>query len=62
MYPGTLFVPRHSSTAAPGLLRRSSTVAPGLLRHSSTAVPQLAGPVAGPVKILPQFESFYTLP
>ena len=29
-------------------------------RGSFTVVPQRAGPVAGPVRIVPQFESFYT--
>ena len=38
---------RHSSTAAPGYILRQ---------------PQLAAAVAGPVRILPQFESFYTNP
>ena len=28
----------------------------------ATAAPQLAGPVAGPVRIVPLFESFYTFP
>ena len=31
-------------------------------RGSLTAVPQHAGPVAGLVRIAPQFESFYTFP
>ena len=46
--------------------RRKQPFPSGLLWHSSTAVPgyllpqpQLAAAVAGPVRILPQFESFY---
>ena len=40
-------LPRHSSTAATGYILQQ---------------PQLAAAVAGPVRILPQFESFYTNP
>ena len=31
-------------------------------RGSFTVAPQRASPVAGPVRIVPQFESFYTVP
>ena len=63
--PGALLLQHSSSTAASPLLRRpiaiamvSSTAAPGNLLQW----PQLAAAIAGPVKIMPQFESFYTFP
>ena len=40
----------------------SSTPALGYKRKRNAPAPQLAGPVASPVRILPQFESFYTNP
>ena len=36
--------------------------APAVHDGDYNAAPQLAGPVAGPVRIAPQFESFYTAP
>ena len=65
VYPGALLLWHSSSTVASPLLRHPIAIA----MASSTAVPeylllrlQLAAAIAGPVRIMPQFDSFYTFP